>query len=176
MASGNVNITIQDNGSNTATQVPAASLQVVIGCAVSGTDYQIVSTTSPNTLQSTFTAGPLPEAAAFPLLAGGTVLAMKVPLTSTGTVSSPTTSGTGTALGSFAVTFSNGAIGAYDDGYWIFKCVAAGTLGTAGITFQLSRDAGRNYGPTIPLGTALTFSPSNSGLILTLGSSSQTYA
>lgn len=41
--------------------------------------------------------------------------------------------------------------------------VAGGTVGTTGITYKLSRDAGRHYGNTIALGTATSIAVSNAG-------------
>lgn len=54
----------------------------------------------------------------------------------------------------------------YDDYYIKFLVVAGGTIGTAGITFKLSLDAGRNYGPLLSLGTASTYGITNTGLTL----------
>lgn len=53
-----------------------------------------------------------------------------------------------------------------DDFYGKFVCVAGGTIGVAGITFKLSLDAGRHYGPTFSLGTASTYAISGTGLTL----------
>jgi hypothetical protein len=41
--------------------------------------------------------------------------------------------------------------------------VSGGTVGTTGITYKLSRDAGRHYGNTLALGTATTIAVSNAG-------------
>lgn len=50
-----------------------------------------------------------------------------------------------------------------------------GALGTAGIVFQVSVDGGETYGPSIRLGANLTYSPPNSGLTITFGTSAATY-
>ncbi len=46
--------------------------------------------------------------------------------------------------------------------------VAGGTVGTTGITYKLSRDAGRHYGNTLALGTATSIAVSNAGSGFTL--------
>ena len=85
MAYGNATLTIADGGSATIV-VPGSSVQLVIGCAVGGTANQVVATRSPSTLQTTFTGGPLVEAAALACLAGGTVLAMRAATNTKGSV------------------------------------------------------------------------------------------
>jgi len=44
--------------------------------------------------------------------------------------------------------------------------VSGGTIGTTGITFKVSLDAGRNYGPTFSLGTASTYVISETGITM----------
>lgn len=83
--SGDVNLTIADGGA-TVISVPAARLQVVMGCCDSGTSYSILATRQPNTLLSTFGYGPMTEAAGLAINSGATVLAMKVPTTTAGAV------------------------------------------------------------------------------------------
>ena len=53
-----------------------------------------------------------------------------------------------------------------DTNYIKFLCTTGGTIGAAGIAFQLSLDAGRNYGPVIQLGTATTYAIAGTGLTL----------
>lgn len=167
-ASGEVFITINDGAGGVA-NVPAASVQLVISCAVSGTVNQIVATQSPQVLQSTFTAGPLLEAAALVCLGGGTVLAMRVPTQTKGTATSVTHAGTGTSAMTVSVDGTNGA---YDDYDVIAKVITGGTIGTAGCVIAVSIDAGRNFGPNIALGTATTYTISNTGVTLNFGSGS----
>lgn len=69
--------------------------------------------------------------------------------------------------------------GTATDRYFVqVKIVTGGTIGTAGIVFQVSYDAGRNYGPQIALGTATTYALSDSnldtGLTLHFGSGTLT--
>jgi Protein of unknown function (DUF2586)/Ubiquitin-activating enzyme E1 FCCH domain len=54
----------------------------------------------------------------------------------------------------------------YDDNYIKFLCTTGGTIGSAGIQFQISLDAGRNYGPVLALGTANTYAIPNTGVTL----------
>lgn len=177
MGLGDVDITIQDGGADTAIQVPLKSVQVVIGCLLSVAlvaANQVVSTRSTQTIQSQFVGGQLAEAAALSVLAGGTVLAIGVPIVTPGTAETPVVTGTGTALAHVAVTL-DGTNGAWDDFYVVWKNVNGGALGTAGITFQVSLDAGRTFGPVLSLGTALTYTIPNTGVTLSLGSSTQTF-
>jgi hypothetical protein len=161
MPTGDVQITIQDSGAGSVV-VPQSSVQVVIGCSSAGTANQVVATRSLATLQSQFGYGPLPEAAALAALAGGTVLAVKAATATAGTVSTVTTTGGGTSV----VTVS----GSPNDDYQVqMSVLTGGTIGTSGITFKLSLDAGRNFGPVIALGTANSYAIPNTGLTLNFG-------
>ncbi len=173
---GEVNIQVIDNGS-AAINVPAQSTQLVIGCGnlthatAPVSDYQIVATRQPSTLLASFGPTALVEAAALAILAGGTVLAMSVPVTTKGTATAPVLSqGSGATLGTASPSVAlDGTQGAYDDYYVVAKVVTGGALATAGITLQFSLDAGRNYGPIVALGTALTYTIPSTGMVITLG-------
>ncbi len=161
MPTGDVQITINDSGAGSVV-VPQSNVQVVIGCSSSGTVAQIVATRSPATLASSLGQGPLCEAAALSALNGGTILALRATSTTPGSNTAVTTTGGGTSV----VTVT----GTPNDDYQVaFLVVAAGTVGSAGITFQISLDAGRNYGPVISLGTANTYAITNTGLTLNFG-------
>ena len=232
---GNVQITITDGAAGVVV-VPSNQVQVVIGCATAGTVGSVVATRSLSTLSSTFTSGPLVEAAGLTIQAGGTVLAIRATTNAAGyvlgsTQSVPAITGTDTsspikittgsahgltsgdvvtiasvvgqtgANGTFVVVVvdathftltgstsvgawvSGGTItftgtvftgtgtsvptitgAALDDYYVKILIVAGGTRGTAGITFNLSLDAGRSYGPTIALGTATSYALTGTGL------------
>lgn len=88
---GEVNITVIDGGA-AIVSVPAASVQAVIGCAGSGTANAVVATRSPSTLRSTFSNGPLLQAAGMALQStltngggvGPTVLAVRAATTTAG--------------------------------------------------------------------------------------------
>lgn len=54
----------------------------------------------------------------------------------------------------------------YDDYRFQLKVILGGTIGTGPITFQLSLDQGRTFGPTIALGTASTYTVPQSGLVI----------
>ena len=67
--------------------------------------------------------------------------------------------GTGTSV----ITASGTPV---DDFYIKLLVVTGGTRGTAGITFKVSYDAGRHYGPTLSLGTATTYALTGTGVTL----------
>lgn len=161
---GNVNITVVDGGSASII-VQGSSVQLVIGCCSGGTAGQIVATRSPATLQSTFGQGPLVEAAALACAAGGTVIAVKAATTTAGVSSTVTTTGGGTSV----ITVTGTPVDTY---YVKVLFLTAGTVGTAGITFQVSLDAGRNYGPVLSLGTATTFAIGVTGVTLNFAAGS----
>lgn len=147
MTTGDVQLTILDGGS---VVVPGLSIQVVIGTSSTGTAAQVVATQNPQTLITTFGYGPLVEAGALSALAGATVLAIKATSNTAGAAAAVTFTGTGTSV----IT----ATGAANDSYLVqFLVVTGGTIASAGITFQLSLDAGRTFGPTLALGTANTY-------------------
>lgn len=171
MGFGQVNITIVDGGSSSIV-VPGASVQLVLGCSSAGTPAQVVATRSPSTLQSVFGFGPLPEAAALTCLQGGTVLAMKTTQNAAGTATSTVYTGSGTASTHTSVTL-DGTVGAFDDYYVQVLIVQGGTLatsGTSGITFQVSLDAGRTFGPVLALAAnALSYAVPNTGVTVVFG-------
>lgn len=154
---GDVEITILDGGGSVVV-VPARSVQLVIGPATSGTDNALVATRNLTTLTSTFTSGPLPQAAALPILKGGTAICIKAPTVTAAASSSVTQTGGGAAV---TVT------GTPTDEFYVYgKVTVGGTIGTKGIQFQLSLDAGRHFGPAIALGTANTYLIPGTGLTL----------
>jgi hypothetical protein len=234
--SGDVNLTIADGAAGTIS-VPAPTLQVVLGCSSAGTANAVLATRQPTTLQTTYGYGPLPEASAMTLAAGGTVLAMKIPTTVAGsiaagsalTVTAATTAtpivitagthnltsgavvtvagvgGNTAANGTFVITvlssttFSlNNSVGAgaytsggtatwtgsmqtgtgtstivfsgaaYDELYPLVTITTGGTLGTTGIQFTVSLDAGRSLNlPRISLGTDLTYTIPQTNITIT---------
>ncbi len=79
----------------------------------------------------------------------------------TGTVTPDGVVQIGTGTSEITVT------GTPNDDYFLKVLITnGGTIGTTGITFRLSLDAGRNYGPTLSLGTATTYVITNTGLTL----------
>lgn len=146
---GYVSVALIDNG-GAAIVVPSTNVQVVIGTSQLGTVGQVVSTRSPQTLFSTFGYGPLAEAAALTALAGGTVLAIRTTSAAAGTATSVTFTGSGSSI--ITVT------GAPYDTYFVqYQAITGGTIGSTGITFQISLDAGRTFSPTLSLGAATTY-------------------
>jgi hypothetical protein len=172
MSGGQVNITVVDSGSATVI-VPGANVQLVMGTATGGPLNQVVATRSPATLQSTFSGGPLVEAAALSALAGGTILALRVTTNTLGTATTLVKTISGTAVPT-APTL-DGTNGAWDDYYVKFVAVNGFTLGTAGGFGQVSLDGGRTFGPVLPIGTATTLVIPNTGITLNLGSATTTY-
>lgn len=78
-----------------------------------------------------------------------------------------TTGVTGTASPSFSGT-------PYDDEKLQIEIVDGGTLGTAGISFRVSRDDGTSFGGTIRLGTSLTYAIPGTGITITFGATGRT--
>ncbi|GAC1536333.1 MAG: hypothetical protein NVS3B10_00160 [Polyangiales bacterium] len=158
---GFVSVTINDGGVGSVT-VPASQVQVVMGCASGGTataGTQIVATRSLTTLSTSFGQGHLPEAAAYTIQNGGTVLAILLTTATPGTRKAVIFTGTGTSV----ITATGNPV---DDYFVVFKVITGGTVGTAGIIFQVSLDAGRNFGPNIALGTATTYLIPSTGVTL----------
>lgn len=156
---GNVQITINDNGGATNIVVAAPSVIAVAGTSSAGTVGVPVSTRSVTTITSTFGYGPLSELCAVLIAAGATVIATKLDTDVAGSAGAVTFTGTGTSV----ITVSGTPFDTY---YAIFSVVTGGTIGAAGITFQLSLDAGRTYGPVIALGIASTYVIPNTGITL----------
>lgn len=160
MPTGDVEITILDGGAGVVV-VPASSVAVVIGASSSGTAAQVVASRNANTLAGVVGYGPAVDQAAMIIAAGGTVLFMKSATTTPGAASAvvPAAGNTGTSV--WTVT------GNPYDAYLVKALVTnGGTLGTTGIRFKISLDAGRTYGPEISLGTATTYAITGTGLTL----------
>lgn len=155
--SGDVELTILDGGASVV--VPSASVQVVFGTSSSGTAGMVVASRNINTLISVFGYGPLLEACALVIARGGTVLAVKTTSNTPGAATAVTFVGTGTSV----VTVTGTPVDTY---YAKVVVVKGGTIAAAGITFQVSLDAGRTYGPVFALGTATTFTIANTGITL----------
>jgi hypothetical protein len=177
----NVTITIQDGGANTTIEVPAANIRVVMGCLLSSTaswaasganptavTNQIVSATQASTLAPYFVGGKLLEAAGLDCAGGATVLAIGIPVVTTGTATAVQATVPGGSSSTITLTLDP-TNGAWDDYYIKILCTTAGTVGTAGIFFQVSLDAGRNYGSPIALGTQTTYKIPNTGVQINFG-------
>ena len=165
-----VNITIVDGGSNTSLTVPSSKVQVKIGCLLTGIGEtavvnQIVPATTVAQLQSAFVGGKLVESCALLTEAGGTALAIGVPVVTKGVSTSVIAYDDGGSTSVVTVTL-DADNGAWDDYYVRLRCTHGGTRGTAGIKFRISLDAGRNEGPEIALGTAVTYEIPNTGITI----------
>jgi hypothetical protein len=165
-----VNIVVADNAANAPITLPQSNVQAVIGCAVSTATVSNnvpLATTNPNTIQTSFAGGPLVEAAGLVCAAGGTVIAVSCPIVTPGTATAVTATVT-TSTSTITVTL-DGTNGAWDTYYVMMKCIASGTVGAAGMSVQISLDAGRTFGGTLFLGTANTLAIPNTGITLNFG-------
>ena len=155
--------------------VPAGAdeIMVVIGCSSKGPLNTPATYGDPTSLVADFGYGPMVEEAALSLNDGGTaVTVIRTPSTVAGAAGTTITSGvTGTAAAHAAI--GGAALDAFDVKVLI---ITGGTLGTTGITFQWSLDAVGNMSPTTALGTALTYTIPNSGVVITFGLSTETLA
>ncbi len=155
---GDVEITLLDGGGSTVVTA-SSKVAVVIGTCSGGTAAQIVASRDPVGLQNAVGTGPAVELAALLISKGATVLFQKAATITAGVAGAVTAFATGTSV----VTVSGAA---YDSYFVKFLVVKGGTRGTTGITFQISLDAGRNYGPVIALGTAVTYAITGTNLTL----------
>ena len=167
--SGDVNITVLDNGGSQVT-VPLSSVQAVIGWAsITNIPYSIIATASPTSLQSAAGYGTGVEAAGLTAAQGSVVLFCPVPLTGKGTASAVTHTAGGTGSSALTVTLDANN-GAWDDYLVRVLWAVGGTIGSVdGKAFQLSLDNGRTYGTPILLNTATTYAVANTGLTLNFG-------
>lgn len=158
---GDVELTVLDGGAGVVV-VPASSVAVVVGTCEGGTAGQVLASQDPNALFAAAGRGPGVDLAALVIAAGGTALFMKAATTDPGVASAVTQTGGGAVIG----------VSGEPKDAWLVKLVVtvAGTVGTKGIRFKLSGDAGRTFGPEIALGTADTFEIVGTGLTLSFAS------
>jgi hypothetical protein len=111
-----------------------------------------------------FTSGPMVEAACYALERfGRPVVLVRSAATTAGALGTIDVTGvTGTSV----ITATGTPVDTFD--VWV-KFIAGGTRGTDGITYQLSRDAGTNWGPVTALGTGTSIVDSVSGVTFALG-------
>jgi hypothetical protein len=112
-----------------------------------------------------FGAGPLVEAAChFIERYGRPVVLVRTGQTVAGAVSAVTSVATGTSVVAVQASPTPN-----DDYEFLLKFVVGGTRGTAGATYQMSLDGGRNFGAVTALGTAVIITiPGAGGVVLTL--------
>lgn len=107
-------------------------------------------------LVAAFGVGPTVEAAAYHInLSGKPVLVVRAAAGSGPGYAGAASAVTSTALGGTSVVTATGAA-QQDDFEVVLRVVDEGTVGTAGITLQLSYDNGRTYAPKVALGTSMT--------------------
>jgi len=163
MPSNDVIISVTD-GALGAVSVPPSSVQGVIGCSSSGTPGVVVETRSVDTLISNFGYGPLVEAAAIVIQAGGTALAVKASTTTSGTATAVTSTTGNTSTSVVSVTGAP-----FDDYEGRIEVVTGGTIGTGPIRLQFSLDNGRNKGAAINLGAGNSYAIPNTGITAQFG-------
>lgn len=117
-------------------------------------------------LVNDFGYGPLVEAAALYIqLYSKPVLVVKTGNSVAASVSSVTAVATGTSV----VTVASSPT-PYDDYEFMLLIIAGGTVGTTGITYQISLDGGRTFSAVTALGTANSITiPGAGGVTLSLG-------
>jgi hypothetical protein len=158
-----VEIIVADNGVNTSLQLPQQNVQVVLGCSSQGAPNVPFATTVASKLTDQFGYGPMPEAAGLVCSAGGTVIAVQLPIITPGTAKAVQKTGTGTSV---VTTTLDGTVGAFDDYFVVVQPTLGGTIATGPVQIQVSLDAGRHFGPLINLGTAATYVIPNTGIAL----------
>jgi hypothetical protein len=105
-------------------------------------------------LVADFGAGPGVESAArYIQVHGRPVLFTRVAASDNGSVGAVTSD----ALGGTSVVTIATSPTPNDDYEFLLKILTDGTVGTAGITAQISYDGGRSFGPAFALGTAVTY-------------------
>ena len=142
----------------------------VVGCSSQGTTNQPASFSRVSDLVSAFGYGPMVEDAAFAIERFGlTVTAVRSAEGGGGAGANGSVTednALGVTEGTSTKTASGTPFGAYEV-YWI--ATGAGTVGTAGITFQYSLDGGRTLSGVTALGTANSFTIPNSGVTIDFG-------
>lgn len=159
MTQPNVTITELDGALGVLPPTSGALLAIIGPCSSGPVDTP-AAFARVRDIQSNFTNGPAVEAAAHyiekygrPVLfvrSNANVAAVIGTIDDSGVTGTSVVTATGTPT---------------DDVELMVKILAGGTVGTAGITYQISADAGRSYGPITALGTANTIvAPDNLGV------------
>lgn len=135
-----------------------------------GTANTVYSFTDVQTLKDTLGTGPLVEAAAFVLaLAGGTVVCVKSASSTAAAVGSVTKTGTGASV---LTTTGSTPLDSYQVRVLIMQGGANPASGT--VTFKLSLDGGRTYGPEIALPVSGVYTGAQAAYGITLNFSAAT--
>lgn len=127
---GDVQLTIVDGGATVS--VPAANLQVVMGCCDSGTAYDILATRNANTLLSTAGYGPATEAGGISIRDGATLLFMRLPTTTAGAIVKKAVSNVSGATAATPIVVTTAAAHGLIDGDVVTTASIGGTTGANG--------------------------------------------
>lgn len=163
------NLTYQRSDGNTGS-VRASSLGImaIIAASAIGTANRPTITTDKIQALTNFGHGELTEAGAHIIDVGKKpVVLCKATATTPGSYGTITTTGAPGSTPS-AITAS-AATKPYDRFRVIVKFVTGGTVGTAGITYQVSLDNGKTWGAVTALGTATSIAITDTGITLSLG-------
>ena len=176
MSSGIESVTLTEARGNIAPTPPIDQAAVIIGCASSAAVGLYGPYNSVSTMNNQIGYGPGPTAAAYLIGEYGIPVAVYVPpSTNAGTAAATVTAAiTGSASASAAV---GGA--PYDD-YWVWwQSQGTAAVGTAmTLKWALDYNSAATFTPSanVNVGTGLTYGIPNSGVVITLGASGQTYA
>lgn len=153
-------VAVSKSDGNTGVVRPSSDgILAIIAPCQSGTTNQPSSFTRQDLALAAFGYGKLTETAAYHL-----AVSKKPVVLIRGTGSATAANGTTTNVGAGTSVVSASGV-PLDDYLPIITIVAGGTIGAAGITLKHSLDGGVNYSGTIALGTAVTFTIPNSGII-----------
>lgn len=129
------------------------ALYTVVGVSSAGVADTPATFARVKDIVAAFGSGPMVEAAChYVERYGRPVVCVKTGQTTVGTASTISIVNPGTSVITRDATVV--PIGDYE---FVFRIVNAGTIGSAGITFQWSLDAGRNWSPVTALGVAVNF-------------------
>lgn len=139
----------------------AGRLLAVVGTSSAGPLNTPATYARVQDLVAAFGVGPLVEAAAYHInLSGKPVLVVRAAAGSGPGYAGAASAVDSTALGGTSVVTTSAPV-PKDDLEVVLRVVDEGTVGTAGITLQLSYDGGRTYAPKFALGTSMTLAVPN---------------
>lgn len=163
-------VTNELDGALGITPSQSGAPMVCLGSCASGTKNVPAIFSRVSDVTAAFTRGPAVEDACYAIQTyGKPVMIVRTNDTTPGACGAVTLTGQGTAAPTVTTQTSDG------DYEIVILFVVGGALATTGITYRISYDAGRSYGPIRALGTALTITiPNSGGIIVTLGTSTQT--
>lgn len=138
----------------------AGKLYALVGASSDGPLNMPATFARVKDIVATFKKGPLVEAASYYVATfGKPVVLVRTGSSTSGTVSTVSVNATGTST----VTLGGSTHTPVDDLDVALKIVKGGNVGTAGITYQLSYDNGKSYGPVTSLGTSTSIDAPEAG-------------